>query len=563
MTLAVDIAAGVHEYARRVVDGDIITGKKVRAACERHLDDLEHGPSRGIYFNDSEAQHALAFFKFLKQSDGRWKGEPFTLEPWQIFIVGSIFGWVREDGTRRFRTAYVEVARKNGKSALAGALGAYLAFFDQEGRAEVVSAATNERQARIVFDAAGRLVKTLPDRMSAGIDHFRTSIASLDGSSFRPVSKQYNTLDGLNLHCAIIDEFHAHPERGLVDVLRTAMGARTQPLMFYITTAGAGRNSPCYQEHQYAEGVLDGTNPNDYYFAFIAAMDEGDDWEDEANWIKANPNLNVSVSLTNLREEFIEAQQLTSKQNAFRNKRLNEWTEQAVRWMDMGRWDRAARDINLEDLRGRKCYGGIDLSAKIDLSAVVYVFPPRDEDDPYVVVPRLYAPEEQIKVRAKRDRVPYDHWAREGHLRATPGSAVDYAQIRRDIVADNEDLGFRIVEIGFDDWAATEFSQEMDKLGYRMVEVRQGARSMSEPMKLLEALTLEDQIIHDGNPVLRWNMSNISVRIDVNDNIAPDKKASTERIDGGVALVMALSRAIAGADDDRPSVYERRGIITF
>jgi phage terminase large subunit-like protein len=564
MTLAppLTIAAGVHEYARSVARGDVVTGKLVRLACERHLRDLESGHERGIYFDEMSAEHGLRFFGFLVQTDGQWKGKPLELQGWQVFIIGSIFGWKREGGLRRFRTSYVEVARKNGKSLLGAGVGKYMAFFDGEGRAEVYSAATTRDQAKIVFEAAKRLQRTLPAELAEQVQPYAHSLLGEDGSTFKPLSSDYDSLDGLNVHCAVIDELHAHKNSHLVDVLETATGARAQPLMFYITTAGHDRKSACWAEHTYSEQVLGGVIGDDTYFAFIAAMDEGDDWQDEKVWIKSNPNLGVSVLLDGLRAEAAKAKASAVKQNAFRNKRLNEWTEQAVRWMDMEAWDACGAPIDMEELRGRPCFAGIDLSTKIDISAVELVFPPRDETEDWIVSSHFWVPKENIRKRSDNDRVPYDVWAREGYIHATEGNVVDFRAIRQEIKRLSEEDGLLIQQIGFDPWNATEFSTEMQEMGFKVIEVRQGARSLSEPMKLLEALVLQGKVRHGGHPVLRWMASNIAVRSDPNENIAPDKEKSSERIDGMVALVMAISRAIVERDDG-PSVYESRGVITI
>lgn len=564
MTLAPvkTIASGVHDYARSVMRGEIVTGNLVQRACERHLRDLEDGSERGIHFDENAAEHALKFFEFLKQSDGEWAGQPLELQPWQVFIVGSMFGWMKADGTRRFKVAYQEVARKNGKSTMAAGVAMYLTFFDGEGRSEVYSAATTRDQAKIVFDTAGRMHRMMEPELRQQITAYKGSLFSDDGSAFKPLSSDYNSLHGLNIHGAVIDEFHAHKNRHLNDVIDTATGARRQPLLYYITTAGHDRNSVCYELHDHGIKILEGILNDDSMFVYIATLDEGDDWTDETNWFKANPNLGVSVKLDDLKRKGERAQQIPAQQNAFRNLHCNEWTEQAVRWMDMSRWDECGEPIDIESLRGRACYAGVDLSTKIDISAVVLLFPPRDDTERWVCLPYFYVPEENIRKRADRDRVPYDVWRSDGFIHATEGNVVDFRAIRNQIRDMSENEGFLIQQIAFDPWNATEFATEIQEMGFKVVEVRQGARSLSEPMKLLEALVLEKQITHGGNPVLRWMASNIAVRSDPNENIAPDKEKSSERIDGIVALIMAMSRAIAEVEQG-PSIYESRGVIVL
>ena len=358
----------VTAYARSVSEGALPANRLVRLACQRHLDDLASGGGRGLRFELAAARHAIEFFGFLRHSKGEWAGETFTLAPWQAFIVGALFGWKRDDGLRRFRTAYCAVPRKNGKSSTSAGIGLYLLVADGEQGAEVYSAATTRDQARIVFDEARRMVATSPAlrrRVELLINNLHVAASA---SRFMPLSSDSSTMDGLNVHGAIIDELHAHKTRGVVDVLDTATGARRQPLLFEITTAGYDRHSICFEHHDYSIKVLDGVLQDDSWFAYIAAADEGDDWTDPKVWRKANPNFGISVKEDDLARKAEKAVALPGAQNAFRRLHLNQWTEQAERWIDMAAWDACDAPVDPERLRGRACFGGLDLSTTTDLS---------------------------------------------------------------------------------------------------------------------------------------------------------------------------------------------------
>jgi phage terminase large subunit-like protein len=391
-----------------VGEGRILANQFVRLACERHLEDLGSAAARGLRFEVAAARHAIAFFGFLRHSKCEWAGQTFTLAPWQAFVVGSLFGWTRPDGLRRFRTAYCAVPRKNGKSMLSAGIGLYLLIADGEHGAEVYSAATSRDQARIVFDEAKRMVGSSPAlKRRVGILINNLHVATT-ASRFMPLSSDSSTMDGLNVHGAIIDELHAHKSRHVVDVLETATGARRQPLLFEITTAGYDRHSICYEHQDYSIKVLEGTVPDDSWFAFIAAADESDDWTDPDVWQKANPNFGLSVKADDLARKAEKALALPGAQNAFRRMHLNEWTEQAERWIDLAAWDACDARVDLEALRGRPCCGGLDLSTTTDVTALAWVFPPEDEDGLWRVLSRYFVPAEHLKKRAERDRVPYD-----------------------------------------------------------------------------------------------------------------------------------------------------------
>lgn len=553
----------VDAYAEAVVSGKIVAGELIRLACERHLRDLKTCKIRGLYFDHDAANHALEFFRFLRHSKGEWAGCTFQLEPWQQFIVGSIFGWKRADGTRRFRTAYVEVPRKNGKSTLAAGVGLYLFVADGEYGAEVYSAATKRDQAKIVWDEAANMVRRSPAlatriRVFSGKANMHIPETR---SKFEPLGADADTLDGLNVHAAIVDELHAHKTRAVWDVLETATGARRQPLEFAITTAGTDQNSICYELHEYAVDILKHIIQDDTFFVYIATIDEGDDWKDPRVWAKANPNLGVSVKIDDLVRKCEKAKKLPAAQNAFLRLHLNVWTQQVNRWIDLQLWDEQAGIVDEENLRGRVCYGGLDLSSVSDIAAWVMVFP--DEKDPELVdvLCRFWVPEAKLHDDQNRYRDQYRVWARAGFLKTTPGDAVDYGFIKAQILRDAQT--YRLVDLNIDRlFQAHQLAIELQEEGLTVVGMGQGFASMAAPMKEFERRLLARKIRHGGNPVLRWMADNVAVKQDPAGNLKPDKASSQGKIDGIVALVMALDRAMRH-EKPQQSVYEDRGILVL
>nr|WP_255440786.1 terminase large subunit [Paracoccus sp. MC1854] len=501
------------------------------------------------------------------------------MQPWQQFVVGAVFGWKRADGLRRFRTAYVEVARKNGKSALLAGIALYALVADGEAGAHVYAAATTRDQARIVFGEAERMVAASP-ALSARVTRTVNNLAVLPTASwFRPLSADASKMDGLNVHFAAVDEVHEHPGPEIIQKLNTATGARRQPLIVEITTAGHDRHSVCRQHHEFSVKVLEGTLPSetaDPWFAFIATIDTGDDWTDPRVWVKANPSLAVTVKPDDLKRQIDEAREMPAQQNAIRRLRLNEWTEQVTRWLDMDVWAEgglapetsgATIKMELERLErllaGRECYGGLDLARVNDLSAFLLLFPPTREGslgdlaDKWIALSRFWVPEEDILRRARRDRVPYDVWRDQGFLTATPGNATDFAFIEAEIV--NLAGRFDLRELSYDRTFAGEIVQHLQDEGINLVQFGQGFLSMAAPTAELERLAVSRLLWHGGHPVLRWNASNVAVRHDPAGNIKPDKERSSERIDGIVALCNALGRAMLRDESAGRSVYQARG----
>ncbi len=553
----------VVEYAHGVLNGTIPACAAIRQCVARHMRDLEEGPGRGLRFDRAAAEHALQFFGFLRHSKGEWAGQPFALERWEQFIIWVLFGWKRPDGTRRYRTGFIMIPRKNGKTTILAGVGLYLLTADGEPGAEVYSAATKRDQAKLSWSEAVRMRGSSPS-LSRMIQHWKASdtlAIEATSSKFQPLGADHDTLDGLNVHAALIDELHAHKTRGIVDVLDTATGARRQPLILEITTAGYDRESVCYEHYVYSKQVLAGTILDDTWFAFIAEIDDGDDWKEERVWAKANPNLGVSVKIDDLRRKAERAVLMPSQQNAFRRLHLDEWTNQVDRWISQMLWDdNAGPRFSEESLEGRRCYGGLDLSAVSDLSAWVLVFPEDEDPDAVRILARFWCPEAKLQDDHNRYKAQYQTWAREGWLKTTPGDAVDYGFIKKQIL---EDAGrFELVDVNVDRlFQGYQMCAELQDEGLTVFGMGQGFLSMAMPMKEFERRLLEKKLHHGGNPVLRWMANNVAVRQDPAGNLKPDKAESQGRIDGIVALVMALDRQMRGAKP-RKSVYEDRGLET-
>jgi phage terminase large subunit-like protein len=568
----------VTAYARAVTAGKILAGRPVRLACTRHLTDLKRGHERGLWFDDKAAAHVLDFFpRFLRLAEGAFAGEPFRLEPWQQFIVGSLFGWKGKDGHRRFRTAYIEVGKGNGKSPLAAGVGLYGLQCDDEASAEIYSAAVTRDQAAILFTDAKKMAEASP-ALRGELAITRSNIAFLEARSyFRPVSSEARALDGKRVHMALIDEIHEHRSALVVDKMRAGTKGRRQALIFEITNAGYDRHSVCWQHHEYSLKILEGVVEDDGWFAYLCQLDPCepcraagylmpsetcktcDDWRDRRVWPKANPNLGVSVPERYLAELVREAEGMPSKQNIVKRLNFCLWTESATRWLPSDQWAACGGAVDPETLRGRTCYGGLDLATTTDLAAFVLLFPPEGEETTWVVLTRAWVPQETIQRRSRQDRVPYDVWAQQGVLEATEGNVVDYDVIRERIRQDAET--YRIVEIGFDRWNSSQLVTQLQGDGATMKPVGQGFASMNAPAREFEKLVAGRAFRHGGHPVLAWCAANVCVEQDAAGNIKPSKRKSTERIDLVVALVMALERAMGQGQG--PSVYESHGVLAL
>lgn len=508
--------------------------------------------TRTPYWYDAAAADKVIWFieNLCTHSKGELAGQPVHLELWERDMVENLFGWKRKNSTdpqrciRKFRSLWLEIPRKNGKSTLAACLALVLLYSDGEKGAEIYSAAGDRDQASIVFDVAKTMVEQEPmllERASifGGMGGMRRSLVhKTTGGVYRVLSSDAHTKHGLNAHGIVVDEVHVQKNRHLIDTLRTSIGSRRQPLEIFITTAGYDRESICWEMHDYADKVIQGIIQDETLLPYIYAASARDDWTCEKTWRKANPNLGVSLSLDYLKQECEHAKNAPAYQNTFRRLHLNQWTEQDIRFLAMRHWDKCAGQ--LPDLEGRACYAGLDLASTIDLSALVLVFGP-DADGVYDVLPFFWVPEDTLKERCQRDRVPYDLWAQSGHLFITPGQITDYDVIRRDINALSEK--YNIQEIAADPWNATQLITQLDADGFTVFAHRQGFVSFQGPTKQLEALARAKRLRHGGHPVLRWMASNLTVKQDPAGNLKPDKQRSTEKIDGMVALIMALGRA--------------------
>ena len=560
-------------YARDVVAGKIIACQWVKLACQRHIDDRKHARERGLYFDEPAAQRVLDFFSLAKHFEGEWAGEYFQPSDWEIFCTWVLFGWKRakharwvirkkgmvEDssGTRRFRTAFIEIARKNGKTFWAALVGLYLAFADDEMGGEIYSAATKRDQARIAHAKAIKIVKR-SSVLRKHIKIFKDNLNSEElGSKYEPLGADADTVDGLSVQGVIADELHAWKSRDLWNVLETGTGSRRQSLMLAITTAGADRESFCWEFHDYTQKVLQGVISDDTWFGIIFTLDPGDSWKNENVWQKANPNLGISKKWDDMRRKAERAKKMPTQLNAFQQKELNMWVKGDIKWMNMEAWRKCAGEVPAlqvpEKLKGHISFGGLDLSSTSDLTAWLQVFPA--EDGFYDLIARFWLPEDGVDLR-KEQGVDYDLWAKQGYIELTEGNTIDYDYIFKQIEQDADD--FDIKQTAFDRWGAARVVQVLQKQGMEMVQFGQGFASMSPPMKELERLVLSGKLRHGNNPVLTWMADNLVASMDPAGNIKPNKDKSREKIDGMVALIMALDLTLR--HPEKKSVYESHGI---
>jgi len=549
-----DYGAVARKYAEQVQAGEILSCRWVKAAAQRQLNDLARfkGKSSPYEFNPwlqskagqpfRPADNVCGFIELLPHVKGPLAGEKIWLEPWQVFILATTFGWVKPDGKRRFRRSYIEVPRGNAKSTLSSALALYMLVADREGGAAVYSLATTRDQARIVFGDAQTMVRRSPgfcERFKAAVNAHTINVLAT-GSKFEPLSAEGSTLDGLNIHFGCIDELHAHKTRTVYDVVETGTGKRDNSLLWVITTAGSNRAGICFEARNFLTKVLDGQARDESQFGIIYGLDDGDDWTSREALIKANPNWGISV-----REEVLvplqaKAMQLPSAVNNFKTKHLNEWVNADVAWMDMRAWDACSDlDLTIEAFIGKPCWIGLDLASKVDVAALVIVFPHPEISDGFAVFGKYYLPEEAVTGAYNSQ---YAGWMRAGRLTVTPGNVIDYSWIEADLL--EAVSRFEIEAVAFDPFQATQLSTRMLAQGLPMIEVRPTVLNFSEPMKSLEALVLQRKIAHDGDPVLGWMASNVVAHLDAKDNIYPRKERPENKIDGIVALIAALSRAI-------------------
>ncbi|HAH06654.1 MAG TPA: hypothetical protein DCM05_09040 [Elusimicrobia bacterium] len=581
------------KYIEDVLSGKQVVCKFARLAVERHVRDLKDGHKRGLHFSPELAQHRIDFNNYLHHSKGEWAGQVFKQAPWQQFISWCVYGWMRADGTRRFREAYLEVSRKNGKSTGGAADGNYLAFGEGEPGAEVYTAATKKDQAKLIHEEAKRMVRRSPAlRRSVKILRDNLHMQST-ASKFEPLGSDSETQDGLNIHGSIIDELHAHKTRELCDVIDTATGSRRQPLILYITTAGESVNSICWEKRDYIRKILTGQVEDDDVFGIIFTLDvksdwpellsdeeskkpgakgvKEDSWDDESVWIKANPNLGVSCKLDDLRRKARKAKAEPDALASFLRYHLDVWTSSALRWMPMPAYDACGDEVVRESLKGIPGFAAYDLSTTTDLTALVCAFPLVSKviaDDKSVeridiaLLPFFWLPEESLKTRSKHEAEMLRNWIRQGLIRATPGRVVDYNEVESKL-EELEKEGFILREAAFDPYNATNIVNNLTKKGVKMVPFRQGFLTMSPACKQFMTVILQGRIKHGGHPVLRWMFDNVVVDQDPAGNIKPNKSKSYNRIDGAVASIMAADRALRREQADAPKtgLYKDRGFV--
>lgn len=550
------------QYAHDAVDGKIVVCKWVRLACQRYLNDLEHGKERGLWFDREAVEYRLAFYGECRHFEGEWAGQVIKPEPWQQFIKAQIYGWKNEDGTRRFNLAYESVARKNGKSTDSATDGLFLGFYDDEPGAQVYSAATKYDQACIVHSAAINMVRKSPN-LSRRIQILKNTLVCVqDSQKYVPIGQDSNTEDGLNVYGAIIDEYHAHPTAGIYSVLKSGRGARRQSLIYVITTAGFEKEYPCFELEKRGKRILEGSEIDDTVFPIIYTLDDDDEPGDDSLWIKANPNLGVSKYKKTMLDDYREARSIPHLLNEFLTKHLNIWTESVTQWISAETWERNCDPVNEDGLLGRKCYVGMDLSANGDLTAVVLCFPPIAPNDKYKLLFRFYMPQDNMADREKREKKDYSMWVRDGWITATPGGYIDRNFIYAKMVDDSRK--YDIQEIAYDPALSRDIVPLLLADGFNCVEFRQGFLSMAPAVKAFELAVLKGELAAGQNPVQKWMIACCEIITDAagcGRIVKPDRNRSGKHVDGPVAATMAYFRAVQTYK--KASVYDSRGVRTL
>ena len=515
------------------------------------------------HYDKKTADRAVSFIENLCHTKGKWAGTPFWLLPWQEQLIRDIFGIVKPDGNRQFRTAFVEICKKVGKSELAAAVALYLLYADNEPSAEVYGAAADRQQASIVFDVAKQMVEMSPALMKRSKLMAATKRIVNYGNAgyYQVLSAEVGGKHGFSVSGLVFDEIHTQPNRQLYDVLtKGSSDARQNPLHFIITTAGNDRHSIAFELHTKAVDILEGRRVDPTFYPVVYGLKDDEDWEDEANWYKVNPSLGYTVDIERLRDAYREAKQNPADEITFKWLRMNMWVSSTTAWIPDAIYMRGNEPIDMDALEGRDCYAGLDLSSTGDITALVLMFPPRDMTEKYIVLPFFWVPEDTIPRRVKANSVPYDVWEKQGHILATEGNVIHYDFIEKFIY----DLAekYHILEIAVDRWNATQMIQNLEGEGFTIVPFGQGFSSMSAPTKEFYRLLMEGQIIHGGHPVLRWMAGNVVIDTDPAGNIKVTKAKSKEKIDGIVAAIMALDRCIR-QEGQSGSVYDERGLLVF
>tara|TARA_R100001086_G_scaffold250021_2_gene192648 strand:+ start:502 stop:2016 length:1515 start_codon:yes stop_codon:yes gene_type:complete len=497
------------------------------------------------------------FAKTLTHVKGQWSGRPFEFIEWQEYVISKLFGTVGDDGLRTYRTCYIEIPRKNGKSTFCAGTALYMLFADKEPGAEIYSAAADREQASIVFDVARQMVEASPVLSKLAKIYRKSIVVPSTGSVYKAISSEAGTKHGFNAHAIIFDELHVQPNRELWDTLRTSVGAREQPLTIAITTAGYDRNSICWEVHDYAIKVRDGIVTDPSFLPVIYCAEIEDDWKDRSVWEKANPSLGKTLNVAYLETECAQAIESPAKENTFRRLHLNQWTEQKVRWLSMEAWEKCGNTkVDRSELEGKPCVAGLDLASTRDLTSLCLLF---KKDEGYDALWWFWIPRDNAVSRERMDSVPYLTWHRQGFIELTDGNETDYRHVRQRIkeIADE----FSIMEIAVDRlFQGAQLSQDLQDDGLNVITFGQGFFSMAAPTAEFDRLVGRGEFHHGGNPVMRWQASNVTVKMDPAGNLKPDKGASSEKIDGIVAAIMALGRIIV--TEDTSSVYSERGILT-
>ena len=585
------------EYINKVINKELPVCQAAFLAVKRHLDDIEKSKNNDypFYFDEDEAKRPITFIQSLVHTKGEWANHNIILESWEQFIIASIFGWRRkENKLRRYKKAYVQVSRKNGKTTFASGIGNYCFFCDSPAEAgvEIYYIATKKDQAKIAWSESERQIRKAKALNKEAITYKQTSTITKKkdtASKSKPLGQDSNTEDGLNPHLVIVDEYHAHPDNELLNVLESGMGARRQPLTFIITTAGFDKTSVCFSEYEYAKQILQGSLNNDEYFCIIYEPDNIKDiWifmseykeklnnnqntqeqEELINNIifQANPNINISVKDSYLKSRLFEGLDKPVQRTDILTKNLNVWTQASEVWISSDRWLKSYlhQNININELKGKRACIGLDLATTRDIAAYVLCFDTVD-NDPYILLPRFFMPKENIRQRSKEDRVPYELWASQGLITLTNGDIIDFDIIESSILKDARD--FEIIEIAYDPWKAIEIITHLESEGFKMQQVRQSfaVGGLSEGTSLFEKTIDERKLLHGNNPVLNWMISCCEVKTDGRDNylpVKPDRRRSYKRIDGVVASIMALHRVIKNHFEDTKSIYESEGVFSL
>jgi hypothetical protein len=514
-----------------------------------------------FYFDDLAADRACRFFSTqVKLVEGGGAGSAFTLQPWQAKIVRDVFGWKRQDGTRRYRTVYIEVPRKNGKSTLSAGLALYMLLCDGEQRPQVYSAAGDRGQARIVFDSARAMCQANSRVMNEVRLLHNRILAPKVGGWYEALSAEAYTKHGLSASAIIFDELHVQKTRELWDVLTTSVGARRQPLTVAITTAGYDRSSICWQMHQRAELAIANPASDPYFYGAIFGAKQDDDWTDEEVWRRANPNYGISLFPDYIRERCNEARHNPEAENTFRQLHLNQWTQQAERWIQVDAWDRCQSDLTIDDFAGDQCWASLDLASTRDINSLTLLFKRKDD---YHVFNFYWMPQTPRDIRGRSDRVSVDNWGKQGLIKQTDGNVTDYHVISDDIIGLLDRFDMQI--LAYDPHGpARALAQILVQSGFpeeKLREFRQDIRTFSAPSKEFERRVGNGTIRHNGDPVLRWMVGNVAAFRDSNDNIRPNKSRSADKIDGVVTTIMCIGLAINDMTSD--SVYEKQGSLAL